>query len=148
MEQLTDKIEAGARDYLARIDAIGGTLRAIETGFIQREIQNSAYLYQRAVEERKKIVVGVNQFQTEAAASHETFRVDPRLEREQVARLREVRASRSAEEVRSALSRLQEAARGTDNLLPHIFECCRVLVTVGEISQALREVFGEHREVF
>jgi methylmalonyl-CoA mutase, N-terminal domain len=148
VEKLTDEIEAGARTYLAHIDDMGGTLRAIEAGFIQREIQNSAYAYQRAIEERKKIIVGLNQFQTETPASQSTFRIDPQLEQEQVARLRDVRASRSDVAVRSALDRLQQAARGASNLLPHIFECCRTLITVGEISHALREVFGEHREAF
>jgi methylmalonyl-CoA mutase N-terminal domain/subunit len=127
---------------------VGGTLRAIETGFIQREIQNSAYAYQRAVEERKKIIVGVNQFQAEGPAVQNAFRVDPRLEQEQVERLRDVRASRSEEAVRAALGELHQAARGTSNLLPRIFECCRSFVTVGEISQTLRQVFGEHRETF
>jgi methylmalonyl-CoA mutase N-terminal domain/subunit len=148
VEKLTDEIEAGARQYLARIDSMGGTLRAIETGFVQREIQNSAYIYQRAVEERKKIVVGVNQFQTEAAETQNAFRVDPSLEREQVRRVQELRGSRSQNDVGSALAGLQEAARGTANLMPHIFECCRLLATVGEISHALREVFGEYREAF
>jgi methylmalonyl-CoA mutase N-terminal domain/subunit len=148
IEKLTDEIEMGARKYLAHIDGMGGTLRAIETGFIQREIQNSAYAYQRAVEERKKIIVGVNQFQAEGPAVQNAFRVDPRLEQEQVERLRDVRASRSEEAVRAALGELHQAARGTSNLLPRIFECCRSFVTVGEISQTLRQVFGEHRETF
>jgi methylmalonyl-CoA mutase N-terminal domain/subunit len=148
IERLTDEIEAGVRDYIARIDALGGTLAAIERGFIQAEIQNSAYQQQRAIEDGRQIVVGVNKFQTETAEPLQPFRVDPELEHRQVQRLRDVRASRSAQETCSALSRLENAARGTENLMPHILECCRVLVTLGEISDALRKVFGEYREAF
>ncbi len=146
IEQLTDEIEAGARDYLDRIDGMGGTLAAIESGFIQREIQNSAYLQQRAIEDGRQIVVGVNKFETEATEPPPTFRLDPRLEQQQIDRLRALRCSRSADEVRESLKRLESAARGTDNLLPHILDACRRLATVGEISDALRRVFGEYRE--
>ncbi|HMF79654.1 MAG TPA: methylmalonyl-CoA mutase family protein [Bryobacteraceae bacterium] len=148
MEKLTDEIEAGARGYLARIDALGGTLAAIEKGYIQSEIQNSAYQYQRAVEEGRQIVVGVNKFQTDETESPKTFRLDPRLEQQQVERLRAVRASRSAQDSAAALKGLEAAARGTENLMPRILECCRTLVTVGEISDTLRSVFGEYRESF
>ncbi len=148
IEQLTDRIEAGAAEYIAQIDALGGTLAAIEKGYIQGEIQNSAYKYQRAVEEGKQIVVGVNKFQTEEADSPHAFRIDPQMERQQVERLRQVRASRSADDVKMALVSLETAARGTENLLPHILDCCRRFVTVGEISDTLRKVFGEYREAF
>jgi methylmalonyl-CoA mutase N-terminal domain/subunit len=100
------------------------------------------------VEDGRQIVVGVNKFQTEESESPVTFRLDHRLERQQVERLRAVRASRSAEESTSALRRLETAARGTENLMPRILECCRTLTTVGEISDVLRTVFGEHRESF
>jgi methylmalonyl-CoA mutase N-terminal domain/subunit len=148
IEKLTGEIEAGARDYLERIDTMGGTLAAIEKGYIQGEIQNSAYRYQRLIEEGKQIVVGVNKFQTEESDSPHTFRVDPQLETCQVERLRQVRASRSTDQAKVVLARLEAAARGTENLLPHILECCRCLVTVGEISEALRRAFGEYRESF
>ncbi len=148
VEKLTSEIEAGARDYLERIDAMGGTLAAIEKGYIQGEIQNSAYRYQRAIEDGKQIVVGVNKFQTEESDAPHAFRVDPKLETRQIERLRQTRASRSADRVKVLLERLETAARGTENLLPHIFECCRCLVTVGEISEAMRRVFGEYRESF
>ena len=148
IEKLTDEIEAGAREYIERIDALGGTLAAIERGYIQAEIQNSAYEQQKAIEEGRKIVVGVNQFQTEATAPLKPFRIDPELELRQIERVRELRASRSAHEVCAARSRLEGAARGTENLMPHILECCRALVTVGEISDSLRKVFGEYREAF
>jgi methylmalonyl-CoA mutase N-terminal domain/subunit len=148
LERLTDEIEAGARDYLERIDAMGGTLAAIEKGYIQGEIQNSAYRYQRSIEEAKQIVVGVNKFQSEEFDTPHTFRVDPQLESRQIERLRQMRASRSADQAKVVLDRLETAARGTENLLPHILECCRSLVTVGEISEALRRAFGEYRESF
>jgi methylmalonyl-CoA mutase, N-terminal domain len=148
MEKLTDEIEAGAREYIARIDALGGTLVAIERGYIQGEIQNSAYCYQRAIETKQQIVVGVNQFQSDEAAPLKPFRLDPQLERQQVERLRSVRQSRSTEAVSSALSRLEQTAKGTENLMPCILDCCRVMGTVGEISDTLRKVFGEYRESF
>ncbi len=148
IEQLTDQIEAGAREYIARIDSLGGAIAAIERGYIQAEIQNAAYEYQKAVEEGRQIIVGVNRFQSEQAEVPETFRVDPELERKQIARLRQVRASRSSDAVKTELARLEAAARGSENLLPHIFECCRVYATVGEISDTLRKVFGEYRETF
>jgi methylmalonyl-CoA mutase N-terminal domain/subunit len=148
IEKLTDEIEAGARDYISRIDAMGGTLTAIDRGYIQSEIQNSAYQYQRAVEEGKQIVVGVNRFQTEEAESPKPFRLDPELERRQIERLRKIRASRSRDDVCAALAGLETAAKSTENLLPHILLCCRVFATVGEISDRLRKVFGEYRETF
>ncbi len=148
IEKLTGEIEAAAKKYIEQIDAFGGTLAAIEKGYIQTEIQNSAYRYQRAVEEGKQIVVGVNKFQTDESDTPHTFRIDPRLETQQVERLRELRASRSAENVKLELLRLEAAARGTANLMPHILACCRSLVTVGEISDTLRKVFGEYRESF
>ncbi len=146
VEKLTDEIEARAREYIARIDAFGGTLAAIEKGYIQSEIQNSAYQYQKAVEEGRQIVVGVNKFQTDESEAPKPFRVDPDLEQGQIERLRHVRASRSADKTCAALSRLEKAARGTENLLPFILDCCRSFATVGEISDTLRRVFGEYRE--
>ena len=148
VEKLTDEIESGAREYIARIDGLGGTLAAIERGYIQSEIQNAAYLYQKAVEEQRQIVVGLNKFQSETGTTVKPFRVDPELERRQLERLRNVRQSRSADGVRNALANLEHAARGTANLMPHVFECCRTFATVGEISDTLRQVFGEYRESF
>jgi methylmalonyl-CoA mutase N-terminal domain/subunit len=146
IERLTDEIEAGAKEYIARIDGMGGTLAAIEKGYVQSEIQNAAYAYQRAVEEGREIVVGVNKFQSEEAEPPQTFRIDPELERQQVQRLRDVRASRSSERAEATLVNLKAAARGVDNLMPRILECCAALATVGEISNTLRQVFGEYRE--
>ncbi len=147
IEELTDRIEAGARSYIERIDALGGTLAAIERGYIQGEIQNAAYEHQRAVEEGRQTVVGVNMFQTDEVEGPKPFRVDPELERQQIDRVRNVRSSRSQDAACEALRRLEQIARGTDNLMPYILDCCRSFVTVGEISDALRRVFGEYRDL-
>ncbi len=148
IEKLTDEIETGAREYIDRIDAFGGTLAAIERGYIQGEIQNSAYLYQKAVEENRQIVVGVNKFHSDTSPTVKPFQMDSKLEHQQIERLRTVRHSRSADTVKTALASLQHAAQGTENLLPHILNCCRNHATVGEISDTLRTVFGEYRESF
>jgi len=146
IEQLTDEIERGAEEYIQRIDALGGTLTAIEKHYIQNEVQNAAYTYQQSVERGETVVVGVNRFTQEAKEPPAVFRLDPELERRQVARLRDVRASRSASTVGERLHSLQQAAEGTDNLIPHILSCAEAYATVGEISDKLRAVFGEYRE--
>jgi methylmalonyl-CoA mutase N-terminal domain/subunit len=146
IEQLTDSIEAEAVQYLERIDGIGGTLAAIERGYIQAEIQNAAYEFQRSVDRAETIVVGVNRFQQNGAQPFPSFHLDPALEQQQIERLREVRASRSATDVSARLAALERAASGTENLMPHILDCAAALATVGEISDRLRMVFGEYRE--
>jgi methylmalonyl-CoA mutase N-terminal domain/subunit len=146
IEELTDQIEQGARDYIARIDAMGGTLAAIEQGFIQSEIQNAAYAFQQAVERGETVVVGVNRFRQAEEHPPITFRVDPALERQQVERLRELRASRAGNLVEERLNALEQGARGSDNLMPRILDACEAHATVGEISDRLRRVFGEYRE--
>jgi methylmalonyl-CoA mutase N-terminal domain/subunit len=145
IEQLTDEIERAAQDYIARIDAMGGTLAAIENNFIQNEIQNAAYEYQQAVEKGDSIVVGVNRFKQQEKELAGTFRLDPELERQQVERLRDLRASRSAPVLDRHLEALEQAARSSDNLMPHILACAEALGTVGEISDRLRAVFGEYK---
>jgi methylmalonyl-CoA mutase N-terminal domain/subunit len=145
IEALTNSIERGVADYLKRIDEMGGTLRAIEAGYIQNEIQNAAYRYQREIESGERIVVGVNRFQQEERAVP-TFRLDPALERAQVEGLRQVRASRSQSRVETTLAALEQAARAGENLMPPIFEAADAYATVGEISDRLRAVFGEYRE--
>jgi methylmalonyl-CoA mutase N-terminal domain/subunit len=147
IEGLTDSIESGVHVYLKSIEEAGGTLRAIETGYIQDQIQNAAYDYQRGIESGARVVVGVNRFQKEDERVVPTFRLDPALERSQIERLREVRAGRSPSAVADKLAALEEAARGSDNLMPPILEAAGVYATVGEISDRLRGVFGEHREV-
>jgi methylmalonyl-CoA mutase N-terminal domain/subunit len=146
IEELTSEIERRAVDYLDKIDALGGTLRAIETGYIQREIQNSAYEYQRAVETKDAIVVGVNQFESDAESQVKTLRVDPSIEQDQIERVRALRARRDAKACEVALTKLQEAAQGTENVLPRILDCVEATATVGEISNCLRRVWGEYRE--
>jgi methylmalonyl-CoA mutase, N-terminal domain len=146
IESLTDSIERGALEYLERIEAMGGTLRAIEAGYIQHEIQNAAFAYQKAVERSEQIVVGVNRFRMEEANPIPTFRIDPALEQAQIERLRQVKASRNQAEVVDKLNRLKQAALGSENLLPLILEAAASYATVGEISDKLRSVFGEYRE--
>ncbi|HEY0077603.1 MAG TPA: methylmalonyl-CoA mutase family protein [Pyrinomonadaceae bacterium] len=146
LEQLTTEIERRAQDYLERIDALGGMLRAIETGYVQREIQQAAYDYQRAVETNQSIVVGVNSFQVEQEPAVATLRIDPSIEQTQIERLRHLRQRRDNPATDLALQRLEDAARGTENLLPHILACVEAYATVGEISHRLRRVWGEYRE--
>jgi methylmalonyl-CoA mutase N-terminal domain/subunit len=146
IEHLTGEIERRATDYIERIDAMGGMLRAIETGYVQREIQEAAYDYQRAIERGEQTVVGVNSFQIEEESSMKTLRIDPAIERAQVERLRALRERRDAERAETALVKLEEAARGTENLLPRILACVEAAVTVGEISHRLRRVWGEYQE--
>jgi methylmalonyl-CoA mutase N-terminal domain/subunit len=146
IEELTNEIERRTVDYLDKIDAMGGMLHAIEVGYVQREIQNSAYEYQRAIESNDAIVVGVNRFQNEEESGVKTLRVDPTIEKTQVERLRAVRARRAAIACEAALVKLEEAARGTENVLPRILDCVEAYATVGEISNRLRGVWGEYRE--
>ncbi len=146
IERRTNDIEQGARDMLERIDAMGGTLAAIEAGYIQRQIQDSAYKAQVAIDEGTAVVVGVNRYQTEEASRVEVFQLDPEIERQQVARVRAVRQSRDQSAWRSALDAVGAAARGPDNLVPPIISAVEARATVGEIADTLRGVFGEYRE--
>jgi methylmalonyl-CoA mutase N-terminal domain/subunit len=146
IEHLTGEIESRASDYLDKIDAMGGMLRAIELGYVQREIQESAYRYQRAIEAKDAIVVGLNHYRTEEESRVATLRVDPAVERAQVERLRAVRRQRNAQVVEETLAKLEDGARGAENLLPRILECVEAQATVGEISNRLRTVWGEYRE--
>ena len=147
IEALTDRIEEGARVLLDRIDAVGGTLAAIEAGMIQREIQESAYRAQQQIDNGEQIVVDVNRFATDEATNIEVLQIDPEFERRQVDRVRAVRASRDAAGWRAALDAVIAAARGSANLVPPILHAVEARATVGEISDALRSVFGEHREI-
>jgi len=147
IEELTTEIESRAEEYLKKIDAMGGTLRAIETGYIQREIQEAAYRYQRAVESQDAIVVGVNKFQVDEEEPVSTLRIDPALESAQVERVRALRARRDQDRCERSLASLDEAARSEANLLPKILECIESYATVGEISNRLRKVWGEYKEI-
>jgi methylmalonyl-CoA mutase N-terminal domain/subunit len=147
IETLTSDIEDGARELLARIEAAGGTLAAIEAGYIQRQVQDSAYQAQLAVDAGESVVVGVNRYATDDASSIEVFQVDPALEAQQVQRVQQVRQGRSAARWQDALAGVRGAAIGTDNLVPPIIEAVEAHATVGEIADTLRGVFGEYREV-
>lgn len=146
IEELTTQLEKRAVEYIEKIDAMGGMLRAIETGFVQMEIQDAAYEYQRQVETQDAIVVGVNKFQTEENEAIPILSINERVERDQVARLRAVREKRDAAKAEITIDALRQAAAGTENLLPRILECVEAEVTVGEISHCLRAVWGEYRE--
>jgi len=146
IEHLTDEIEKGAKKYIEKIDAMGGMLLAIESGFVQGEIQKAAFEYQRAVETKARIVVGVNDFIAEEERSIPTLQIDAEIERSQVARLRALRAKRDAAKTQSALAELQRRAATKENLMPAILAAIETYATVGEISTALRGVFGEYQE--
>ena len=144
LEKLTDELEARAETYLKRIDEMGGMVEAIQRGYPQHEIEDAAYAAQKDVEEKKQIVVGVNEFALEGEPPFEMLRLDPELEAQQVARLHAFRSARSADDAQRATSALQKAAEGKDNLMPHIVTAVKARVTLGEIANALRKVFGEH----
>jgi methylmalonyl-CoA mutase N-terminal domain/subunit len=146
IELLTNEIEQGASALLERIEAAGGTLSAIEQGLVQRAIQESAYRAQQHVDAGQSIVVGVNAFAADSA-SIDVMGIDPEVERQQVERVRAVRAGRDAGAWRASLDLVVAAARGPDNLVPPIVRAVEAKATVGEIADALRAVFGEHKEV-
>ena len=146
VEELTTRLEAAANNYIQKIDDMGGMLRAIETGYVQREIQEAAYDYQRSLETNDSIVVGVNKFRSEAEERIPILTVDPKIELEQVARLKAIRARRDRDKADAALAKLAQAASGTENLLPRILDCVESEISVGEISNCLRGVWGEYRE--
>ncbi len=146
IESLTNQIEDNARVYLEKIDGMGGMLKAIERGFVQQEIQNAAYEYQQKVDHKEALVVGVNSFQLDEEKAIPLQRIDEALERKQVERLRALRAKRDQAKWKSALSQVEENARGTANLMPAIIEAVEANATVGEISDAMRRVYGEYKE--
>jgi methylmalonyl-CoA mutase N-terminal domain/subunit len=146
IESLTDEIETRATEYLDKIEALGGMIKAIERGFVQQEIQNSAYDVQQRIDRGENIVVGVNQFTIEEEKPVPIQRIDEGLERKQVERVRALRSGRNREAWESAIGKVRDAALGGDNLVPTIMEAVEKSCTVGEISNVLRSVFGEHRE--
>jgi methylmalonyl-CoA mutase N-terminal domain/subunit len=146
IEALTNQIEEAARALIDQIDAMGGTLAAIESGFIQRQIQDSAYRAQQAVDAGDTVVVGVNRYLDESAPRMAIFRVDPEVERQQIERVLAVRASRSDAEWREVIAAVEHAARGGDNLVPRIITAVEKQATLGEIADAMRRVFGEFQD--
>jgi methylmalonyl-CoA mutase N-terminal domain/subunit len=148
IESLTNEIEKRAHDYLEKIEAMGGMLKAIERGYVQQEIQNAAYEYQQAVDRREAVVVGVNRFQMQGEDEKAVpiQRIDPALEPKQVERLRALRAKRNAETWQAAIRAVEDTARSGDNLMPRILAAVEANATVGEISDAMRKVYGEYKE--
>ena len=145
IEQLTDELEAQALAYIARIDALGGALAAIEAGYPQSEVESAAYAHQRAVESGARVVVGVNAFTAEAEQPPAVHKLDAQIEQRQVARVRALRQSRDGTRTSALLTQLEQAARGPANLMPLLIECVEHDVTLGEICQVLRSVWGEYR---
>lgn len=146
IEWLTDRIEAGARDYLRRIEELGGAPAAIEVNFQQEEIQDAAFEWQRQVDSEERIIVGVNRFRSQEKERADLLRVDPQLQTRQVESLEKLRQERDAALVEQSLERLRNAAQDTTNLLPCIIDCVQSLATLGEISDALRAVFGVYSD--
>ena len=147
VETLTDQLEAAAQQYLEEIDAMGGAIAAIDSGYQQRHIQDAAYRVQREIEAAERIVVGVNRFTDDEFVTPPLQRIDPWLEREQVARIASLRSRRDRAAWQSALDELEAVARGTDNILPAMIDAVKAEATLGEISDRLRAVWGEHREL-
>jgi methylmalonyl-CoA mutase N-terminal domain/subunit len=147
IEELTQEVYDRARRYIATIDELGGAAAAIEKGYIQREIQDSAYRYQKEIEKDERVVVGVNRFQIEEEPPKDLLRVDPAVRVSQIERLEKLRSERNNDKVQSILSDLRKAAGGSENLMPIILEAVRVYATLGEICDALRDVFGEYQPV-
>ncbi len=145
VESLTRELEEKAREYLARIDDLGGAVAAIERGFMQREIQNAAYSYQREIETKRRIIVGVNQFISAETETPDLLKVNPELEEKQRQRVARVRAERDSQAAAQAVKRVTQAAADGSNLMPPIIEAVRRYATLGEIADAMRAVFGQHQ---
>jgi methylmalonyl-CoA mutase N-terminal domain/subunit len=146
IESLTNEIEKRAKEYLEKIDAMGGMLKSIERGYVQQEIQNAAYDYQKAVDHLEAVVVGVNRFTVDEEKAVPLQRIDEDLERKQVERVKALRARRDPETWKSALKAVEDTARTGENLMPHILAAVEADATVGEISDAMRKVYGEYKE--
>jgi methylmalonyl-CoA mutase N-terminal domain/subunit len=145
VEYLTNTIEQKALEYIEKIDKLGGAPRAIEKGFIQQEIQNSAYGYQMEVEQGKRIVVGVNKYQIEEESPKGLLKVDPSVRKLQEEKIRQLKATRDNDQVAVVLQELRDTAETDENLMPVIIKCVKAYCTLGEICDALRTVFGEYK---
>jgi methylmalonyl-CoA mutase N-terminal domain/subunit len=146
VEYLTDEMERQALEYIHRIDEMGGIIRAVEEGYPQKEIGESAYRFQREVEEEKRLIVGVNAFESDQQGSVEILKIDDQVAESQIARLRKVKAERDPRAVERALGKVEAAARGTDNLMPPVLEAVKAYATLGEVSDVFRKVWGQYRE--
>ncbi|HLD35113.1 MAG TPA: methylmalonyl-CoA mutase family protein, partial [Planctomycetota bacterium] len=145
LETLTDKLEKEATGYIEQIDKLGGAAKAVASGFYQQEISRAAYEYQKEIENKNRIIVGVNKFTDEESSRIKTLKVTPALQAKQVALITRYKKNRDIQSVNRALAALKSAAQTNANLMPAIMEATRQSATLGEISQALREVFGEHK---
>ena len=143
---MTNEVEQGAWDYIRRIDAMGGMVTAIEKGYPQRELSEASYRYQKAVDAREKIIVGVNDYVT-AEKPIEILQIDETVAHRQAARLHKLRAERSHSEVERRLNALRKAAEGSENLMPFIYDAVKAYATLGEICEAMRTIFGAYEEV-
>ncbi len=146
IERLTDEIETKAIEYIDKIDSMGGAVKAIESGFMQNEILNSAYAYQKGIENKELIIVGLNEFVAEEEPLRDILRIDPEVERYQKEKLARVKGQRDSSQVKRNLEVLREAAEGDGNIVPPVVDAVKAYATVGEISDVLRDVFGEYRE--
>ena len=146
VEYLTDEMERRALEYIDRIDEMGGIIRAVEEGYPQKEIGESAYRHQREVEKGERFIVGVNAFKSESVTPIELLKIDDECAREQVERLQQVKAERDQAAVDAALTKVEAACRGTDNLMPPVLEAVKAYATLGEISDVFRKVWGQYRE--
>ena len=146
IEWLTDELENKAMNYILEIDKMGGALKAIEEGYVQKEIANSAYNYQMAVDSGEQVVVGVNEFAVGDEAEPETLEIGGEIEKKQIGRLESLRRERDNQKVEEILSRVRDVAGSDENIMPVLIEAVKAYATVGEISDALRDVFGEYRE--
>jgi methylmalonyl-CoA mutase N-terminal domain/subunit len=147
VEELTREIEERVEAYIEKIDEMGGAPAAIEQGYIQREIQDSAYLYQREIEKEERVVVGVNRFQAEEEKPTNLLRVDPAVQISQIEKLKKLKSERDEEAVKKNLAQLKQAAEGSENLIPPIFDAVKAYATLGEICDVMREVYGEYQQV-
>jgi methylmalonyl-CoA mutase N-terminal domain/subunit len=144
IESLTAEIIGEVQRYIEQIDRLGGAMKAVETGYFQREIQKAAYTYQKEIESKRRITVGVNEYRSELESPQKTLKVDPRLERQQIESLKRLKANRG--DISGCLARLRDAACDDLNIMPVVVECVERMASVGEICDVLREVWGEHKE--
>lgn len=147
VEAMTDRIEKEAKDYINKIDSLGGMIEAINSGYVQSEIQKAAYKYEKEFESGERVVVGVNKYQSPQEENPDLLKIDMKVQKEQIKLLTKVKAERNNDDVKSKIQELKNAAEGNSNLIPYIIETVKTYATIGEISNALREVFGEYKEI-
>jgi methylmalonyl-CoA mutase N-terminal domain/subunit len=146
VESMTDLIEKEAKEYIDKIDALGGMIEAIDGGYVQKEIQKSAYKYEMEIEEKERVIVGVNKYQVNEPEYKDLLKIDMKVQDDQIKSLKKIKAERNNEDVDKKLSALKKAAEGTENLMPYILEAVRAYASIGEICNSMRSVFGEYKE--